>query len=129
MHVVEGIVEHGDARGRELGFRTANVAMAQNDQLDGVWGAHVLLPDGRSVSATVSVGRRTTFYREGGQVLLEAHLLDFNEDLYGQKITVFLTDYQRPQIAYADGESLIRQLHLDVAETRESSLRCQAVPA
>ncbi|WP_313810577.1 riboflavin kinase [Glutamicibacter sp.] len=129
MHVIEGIVEHGDARGRELGFRTANIAMSQNDELDGVWGAQVLLPDGRRILATVSVGRRTTFYREGGHVLLEAHLLDFSEDLYGQKLVVFLTDFQRPQVTYVDGASLINQLHLDVAQTRERSRHRSAVPA
>ncbi|GAA1406491.1 riboflavin kinase [Glutamicibacter uratoxydans] len=129
MHVIEGIVEHGDARGRELGFRTANITMPQNDELDGVWGAYVVLPEGRRVVATVSVGRRATFYREGGEVLLEAHLLDFSEDLYGQKLRVVLTDFQRPQYEYDDVDSLIRQLHVDVAQTRERSHYPMAVPA
>lgn len=118
MHVIEGIVEHGDARGRELGFRTANITMSQNDDLDGVWSARVRLPDGREVLATVSIGRRLTFYRSGGEVLLEAHLLDFNEDLYGQRLTVFLTDFQRGQIAYMGVDALIAQLHKDIAVTR-----------
>lgn len=129
MQVVEGIVEHGDARGRELGFRTANLALPQRDELDGVWGAMVHLPDGREVLATVSIGRRATFYPSGGVVLLEAHLLDFSEDIYGQWISVHLTDYQRPQQAYGDIEELVRQLHSDVALTRARAGALQAVPA
>lgn len=118
MQVITGVVEHGDARGRELGFRTANISMPQRDELNGVWGAEVRLPDGRTVMAAVSIGRRATFYHEDGVVLLEAHLLDFNEDIYGQQISVRLTDYQRPQQAYADIAELVQQLHRDVALTR-----------
>lgn len=121
MHVIEGIVEHGDARGRELGFRTANIPMPQRDELDGVWGAEVQLPDGRRAPACVSIGRRTTFYRTGGQVLLEAHLLDYSGDLYGQRLAVHLLDFQRPQIKYSDAGALVQQLHLDVAQTRSSA--------
>ncbi|MGQ3383166.1 riboflavin kinase [Glutamicibacter sp. TV12E] len=129
MQVVSGVVEHGDARGRELGFRTANISMPQRDELNGVWGAQVRLPDGRCVMATVSIGRRTTFYRVGGQVLLEAHLLDFDEDLYGQYLEVVLLDFQRPQYAYADVSALVHQLHEDVAVTRERHAVLEQVPA
>ncbi|MEG2425095.1 MULTISPECIES: riboflavin kinase [Micrococcaceae] len=129
MHAIEGIVEHGDARGRELGFRTANIPMLQDDQLDGVWGAEVLLPDGRQVPACVSIGRRATFYRTGGQVLLEAHLLDFSGDLYGQHLVVRLLEFQRPQIEYADAGTLVEQLHRDVAETRRAAQLRESVLA
>lgn len=129
IYVIEGVVEHGDARGRELGFRTANIAMPQRDELDGVWGAQVHLPDGRWLLATVSVGRRATFYKSGGEVLLEAHILDFEEDLYGQQIRVHLTNFQRPQYAYSGVGALVRQLHKDVAETRAFARAPQAVSA
>lgn len=127
MHRIAGIVEHGDARGRELGFRTANIAMPECDELDGVWDAWVDLPDGRTQLATVSIGRRTTFYGAQGKVLLEAHLLDFDENLYGQHLEVRLTRFQRRQKNYTSVAALIEQLHQDVAETRRWALQRTAV--
>lgn len=129
MHIIEGIVEHGDARGRELGFRTANIALTARPDLEGVWAAMVTLPDGREMPSTVSIGRRTTFYREEGAVLLEAHILDFAGDLYGQSIAVRLMDFQRPQYAYDNIEDLICQLHQDIAQTRQWLALHVAIPA
>jgi len=116
MTVIEGIVEHGDQRGRLLGFPTANITVSDEEVSDGVWVALVRLGPGRWAAAAVSVGRRRTFYGETGPKLLEAHLLDHNEDLYGQEIRVELQVKLRPQQAFPDVQSLTEQLHHDVQQ-------------
>ena len=91
MTVVEGIVEHGDARGRTIGFPTANLAICDPGVEDGVWAAQIRVDSDQWAVAAVSVGRRRTFYTGQGPRLLEAHLLDFNGDLYGRTMRVELT--------------------------------------
>jgi len=113
-----GVVEHGDARGRQLGFPTANLPVSGPAALDGVWaGTVTTLDDGRMLPAAISIGRRTTFYRRGGR-LLEAHLLDVDDDLYGREITVRLGLLIRRQIRFTGVEELVRQIGLDVQEVR-----------
>lgn len=78
IHSVRGVVAHGDQRGRELGFPTANLVVDDDiytGLVDGVWAGRCALPDGRSVASAVSIGRRSTFYGRVGPRLLEAHLL------------------------------------------------------
>lgn len=120
--LIEGVVERGDQRGRELGFPTANIEVGHDVlRRDGVWAGLVHLDDGLVTSplvAAVSVGRRPTFYDKLGLRLLEAHLLGFSDDLYGQRIRVELCRRLRPMRAFEDADSLVRQLHLDVAGTR-----------
>lgn len=119
MRVVEGIVEHGDALGRELGFPTANVPITDDSLEDGVWVGLVNCGWGPWVPAAVSIGRRRTFFSEGGPRLLEAHLLDFQGDLYGALIQVRLTARIRSQERFPTAEALINRMHLDVQTTRE----------
>lgn len=118
MKTVEGIVEHGDARGRELGFPTANISVSDEGVEDGVWVAMVRCEWDEWVPAAVSIGHRSTFYSHG-QRLLEAHLLDFQGDLYGTLIQVQLVSRIRPQRRYSTAGLLIDQLHHDVRTTRE----------
>jgi riboflavin kinase/FMN adenylyltransferase len=115
--VVRGGVEHGDRRGRTLGFPTANVPIAQDELLDGVWAGWVDCRAGRHVAA-ISVGNRPTFYGRAGFRLLEAHLLDFDGDLYGEVIDVWLAHRLRSQRRFADVGELTAQLAADVAATR-----------
>ncbi|MFT4288291.1 riboflavin kinase [Nocardioides sp.] len=117
--LVEGPVEHGDKRGRELGFPTANLPIEDGVARDGVWAATVELADGRLVPATVSIGRRTTFYGRDGVRLLEAFLLDFSEDIYGQHIRVWIGHRLRLQKRFSSVEALIEQMRSDVDDTRE----------
>ncbi|MCX4641765.1 riboflavin kinase [Streptomyces sp. NBC_01446] len=118
--VVTGIVQHGDARGRLLGFPTANLTMETSAHLDGVWSAVVVTEDdGRHWPAAVSVGRRTTFYGRHGQRLLEAHLLDVEIDLYDRQISVHLVTRLRPQRRFRDVEDLVEQLATDVEDVRK----------
>lgn len=125
-HIVAGLVRHGDQRGRELGFPTANleidteVSGSPSDArvADGVWAGRCVLPDSRSIPAAVSVGRRSTFYGRVGKRLLEAHLLDFDEDLYDLNVTVHLDHWIRGQTTFTSKEDLIATLQDDVRRTR-----------
>ncbi|WP_055628265.1 riboflavin kinase [Streptomyces hirsutus] len=117
--VVTGVVQHGDARGRLLGFPTANLTMSTSARLDGVWSAVVVTEDdGRHWPAAVSIGRRTTFYGRHGQRLLEAHLLDVEIELYDREISVHLVNRIRSQRRFRDVEDLVGQLARDIEDVR-----------
>lgn len=117
-----GCVGHGDKRGRVLGFPTANlfVPRGRGHLEDGVYAAVVagavdILPP--SVAA-VSIGNRPTYYGRRGVRLLEAYILDFDGDLYGQRLGVWLVDLVRTQVTFESEGQLIAQLHDDVAQVR-----------
>ena len=115
-HEVRGVVERGDQRGRDLGYPTANVAVP----------AEILLPApgiyagwyGGEQAAAISVGRRPTFHDGGAPVVLEAYLLDFDGDLYGQRARVSFVRRLRDEERYDSTEALVRQMALDVEATR-----------
>jgi FAD synthase len=119
MTVVEGIVEYGDARGRTIGFPTANLPLPGSGIEDGVWAAQVRIGSQKWAVAAVSVGRRRTFYTGEGPRLLEAHLLDFTGDLYGRTVRVELTAKLRDQQSFSSVHALMEQLHRDVEATRQ----------
>ena len=113
---IVGIVERGDQRGRTIGFPTANLRLDLDHAHieDGVYAATVHLDDGRSVDSAVSIGRRPTFYPEGVR-LCEAHLMDFDEDIYDTCITVSLVARMRRQTRFESVADLVVQLRADVA--------------
>jgi riboflavin kinase/FMN adenylyltransferase len=115
--VIRGTVEPGDKRGRELGFPTANIALSDQSGTigDGVWAGWAERRDGTRIAAAVSVGRRPTYYGADGYRLLEAHLLDFSGDLYGETLLVWLGVHLRDQQAYFSAEDLITALKNDIA--------------
>ncbi|RSD08450.1 riboflavin kinase [Amycolatopsis eburnea] len=122
--VVRGTVESGDKRGRELGFPTANIALRDQDGSlgDGVWAGWVRRADGTHVPAAVSVGRRPTYYGADGYRLLEAHLLEFTGDLYGETLVVWLGSHLRDQEKYSSAEDLITALKNDIATATQWTL-------
>jgi riboflavin kinase/FMN adenylyltransferase len=122
-HEVRGRVERGDRRGRELGFPTANVGVPERVCLpsDGVYAGSYLGEDGVEWPAAISLGRRPTFYAESGLLLLEAHLLDFDGDLYGQAAHVRFRRRLRGQQRFDTVEALIAQMALDVAAVRDGA--------
>ena len=121
-HAVRGVVEHGDQRGRTIGFPTANVAAPGDVQLpaDGVYGGWYIGEDGVRRRAAISVGRRPTFYEESGLLLVEAHLLDFDGDLYGDHAEVEFDEWVRGQVRFGGVDDLVAQLGQDVAQVRDS---------
>lgn len=119
-HRIEGRVAHGDKRGRELGFPTANI------WLDGLmlprFGVYAVTVDvltgpfvGRYAGAA-SLGVRPMF--GGTRPNLEVFLLDFSGDLYDAEISVALVAWLRPELSFDGLDALIAQMHRDVAETR-----------
>ena len=112
---VAGEVRHGDARGRLLGFPTANMV-----PLDGLaypgHGVYACLADGRP--AAVSIGVRPTF-TTGRAELIEAYILDFDGDLYGSVLTVEFLERLRGERRFDSAEALVAQMQEDVARTRE----------
>ena len=110
-----GIVEHGDQRGRTIGFPTANLRLDLDHAHieDGVYAATVRLDDGQCVDSAVSIGRRPTFYPEGVR-LCEAHLIDFDEDIYDTCISVSLVARMRRQTRFESVDELVAQLRADV---------------
>ena len=118
---VIGVIVPGDKRGRQLGFPTANIALAADypSVRDGVYSGLYSGGDVRDRPSAVSIGRRPTFYAEGTR-LLEAHLLDFSGDLYGQLATVRLVRFLRPQRSFQGLPDLRAQLSRDVERVRKS---------
>jgi riboflavin kinase/FMN adenylyltransferase len=112
--MLEGRVVEGDKRGRELGFPTANVA--PDDQLV-VPGHGVYAAFANGVPAAVNVGTRPTFDSALG-VLIETHLIDRSEDLYGKTLRVALVDRLRGEERFEDVDDLIAQMHRDVDDAR-----------
>lgn len=117
---VRGEVIQGDQRGRTIGFPTANVAFkaGQAWPAQGVYAAWATLPDGRRLPAAVNIGMRPTFHQHAEQPLLEAHLIDFDEDLYGQKLRVEFVDFLRSERRFAGIDEIAEQLKKDVDNAR-----------
>ncbi|MCU1394795.1 MAG: riboflavin kinase/FAD synthetase [Ilumatobacteraceae bacterium] len=114
---VQGRVEAGDQRGRLLGFPTANLSIEPQAHYEGVW-AGWLTWAGVRHAAAISVGGRPTFYGRDGFRLLEAHVLDFDEDIYGETVTVWMCQRLRTQRKFESLDALVAQLRSDVASTR-----------
>jgi riboflavin kinase/FMN adenylyltransferase len=119
-HCVEGRVVHGDGRGRTIGVPTANV-QPENETLPGLgvyaaWCWPGAAPAG--VPAVVNVGRRPTF--GGGAVSVEAHLLEFHDDLYGRKLGVSFVSRLRGEQAFSGPEALVAQIRDDVRAARDA---------
>jgi riboflavin kinase/FMN adenylyltransferase len=112
---MRGEVVHGDHRGRDLGFPTANIVPDQLLAYPG-HGVYACRVDGRA--AAVSVGVRPTF-GTGRAVLVEVFLLDFDGDLYGQVLTVEFMARLRGERRFASPEALVDQMRVDVERTRE----------
>lgn len=116
--VVRGEVVHGDARGRELGFPTANLGGELEGFVpaDGVYSGWVVI-DGVRREAAISVGNNPTF-TPNEQSRVEAFILDFEGDLYGKAMEVQFTHRLRGTVAFESLVALIDQMHDDVARAR-----------
>ncbi len=117
-----GVVVHGDQRGRELGFPTANISVPPGMAVpaDGVYAGWVTRLDYIGAPrwpAAISVGTNPTF--DGVERRVEAYVLDRDDlELYGVEIAVDFYARLRGQVKYEGMESLVRQMHLDVEHTR-----------
>jgi riboflavin kinase/FMN adenylyltransferase len=125
-HRVSGVIVHGDHRGRELGYPTAN--LAQNHEglvpADGVYAGWLVRLDleahavDRTLPAAISVGTNPTF--DGHERRVEAHVLDRTDlDLYGERVAVEFVRILRPTLKFESVEALVEQMEQDVAQCRE----------
>ena len=116
---LEGVVVNGDHRGRLLGFPTANIILGEQVALppDGVYAGYAEREDRTVYLSAISLGRRPTYY-EAGTRLLEAHLLDFDGDLYGERLRVTIVEQIRGQLRFSSSDELVDQIRSDVARVR-----------
>jgi riboflavin kinase / FMN adenylyltransferase len=117
---LEGVVERGDARGRELGVPTANLAIEKTSvrPARGVYAGIAVLEDGRRIPSAISVGWNPTF-GEGRPITVEAHLLEFSGDLYDQRLRLEFRKFLRHELRFEDIGELVAQMKLDIEQTRE----------
>jgi len=116
---VRGTVVHGAKRGRALGFPTINLAVPPERLLprDGIYAVRVRVGD-QQVAAAASLGVRPTF--GGGDRTLEAYLLDWEGDVYGERIEAAFVKRIRDELRFANAAELSAQIALDVEETRRA---------
>jgi riboflavin kinase / FMN adenylyltransferase len=117
---MRGEVVHGDERGRELGFPTANLIPDDALVCPG-HGVYACLADGRP--AAVNIGVRPTFVTGRGE-LVEAYILDFDGDLYGKQLRLDFLARLRGERRFSSAEELVEQMRRDVERTREIAAGC-----
>ncbi|MHB8329854.1 MAG: bifunctional riboflavin kinase/FAD synthetase [Acidimicrobiales bacterium] len=118
-HQVRGVVERGDGRGgAELGYPTANVTVPPGIALpaEGIFACWYERPGARRYAAAVSLGRRPTFHSSAAGPLLEAYLLEYEGDLYGEEARVSFVERLRAEERFDSAEALVAQMALDVEQ-------------
>jgi riboflavin kinase/FMN adenylyltransferase len=116
-YAIAGVVQRGDARGRELGYPTANVELGDYQRPKyGIYAVRVMLDDGRELPGVASLGIRPTF--EPPQELLEAYIFDFDGDLYDRTIEIALHAYIREERKFEGVDALVAQMREDEAAAR-----------
>ena len=127
-HEIRGTVMSGDQRGRTIGFPTANVQVAGGTCLpsDGVYAGVYRRPDGSEYTCAINLGRRPTFYADQGYSLLEAYLLDFTGDLYGEEASVQFMAFLRSEKQFGGINELKEQLMKDIDHARSAVLARRA---
>ncbi|MEV6812182.1 bifunctional riboflavin kinase/FAD synthetase [Micromonospora sp. NPDC051296] len=120
-HRLEGVVVRGDQRGRELGFPTANLLCHRYAAVpaDGIYAAWMVRRGQRQpLAAAVSIGTNPTF--SGRERRVEAYVLDFDGDLYGERLALDFVAHLRGQVRFDSIEPLVAQITEDVAQTRRA---------
>lgn len=114
---VTNTVIDGDKRGRDIGFPTANIRPPLRKVVPGtgVYSCFASVGGARH-DAAVNVGYRPTF--GGGELLIEAHILDFDHEIYGDDLTLEFVEYTRPELKFSGVEELVAQMEKDVARSR-----------
>jgi riboflavin kinase/FMN adenylyltransferase len=117
QHRLEGIVVRGDQRGREIGYPTANLSVHRYAAVpaDGIY-AGWLWRRGERLQAAISIGTNPTF--SGRERRVEAYILDFDGDLYGERVALDFVSRLRPTLRFDGVEPLVAQIGDDVAQTR-----------
>ena len=121
LHRIEGVVEHGEKRGRELGYPTVNLSL-EGLMLPkfGVYAVEVTVKDGPHAGqyqGVASLGVRPMFGENRPN--FETYIFDFSGDLYGARLSVGLVAYQRPELKFDGLEALIAQMNEDQVQARK----------
>ncbi len=118
-HRVEGVVIRGDRRGRLLGYPTANLLCHEYAAIpaDGVYAGWFIRENSRPLPVAASIGTNPTF--AGIERRVEGHILDFDDDLYGERVAIEFVERLREQRTYDTVEALVRQIGKDVEQTRQ----------
>ena len=113
---VDSEVMHGEKRGRELGFPTANLHLPEEYRLQfGIYSVRVFL-QGKRYDGVASYGRRPMF--DNGQPIFEVFIFGFSGDIYGETIRVAICSYLRPEKKFANVEDLVTQMNVDVENAK-----------
>ena len=117
IYEFEGTVVHGDARGRELGFPTANIKVKSTVRLpkEGVYVTEIKVGD-KWYPSMGSIGHNDTF-GQGRQLTVEIYILDFHQDIYGETVAIRWHHFLRDQVAFNGAQALIEQLKQDERDT------------
>ncbi|MEJ7777316.1 MAG: bifunctional riboflavin kinase/FAD synthetase [Sphingomicrobium sp.] len=114
---VEAVVEHGDGRGRDFGYPTANLSLGRYQRpAYGIYAVKVRLDDGAEHPGVASFGIRPTF--EPAKELLEAYVFNWSGDLYGRTIEVSLVAFIRPEEKFDSVDALVFRMRQDEVEAR-----------
>lgn len=115
---IDGTVVHGDARGRTLGFPTANIKTKSTTRLprEGVYVTEIFV-GGKWYPAMGSIGRNDTF-EKGRRLTIEIYILNFSQDIYGEQVSVRWHHFLRDQVAFTSVNGLIEQLKQDELDTQ-----------
>lgn len=114
-----GIVSHGEKRGRHLGFPTANLAVSDYYDLPlGIYASSTrILESGDTVFPSISyLGTKPTF--DGDKIILETHILDFRQDIYGVRIEVDILKFIRGDLKFGSELELAAKVQDDIVESR-----------
>ncbi|WP_348920240.1 riboflavin biosynthesis protein RibF [Enterococcus rotai] len=119
VYETDGTVVHGDARGRLLGFPTANIKVKSTVRLPriGVYAVKIKIGDNWHIGMG-SIGHNDTF-GDGRDLTVEVYILNFHQDIYGEQVTVRWNHYLRDQVKFDGAESLIVQLKQDEQDTAD----------
>jgi riboflavin kinase/FMN adenylyltransferase len=118
-YTILGTVSGGEKLGKKIGFPTANLS-AHSEQFppDGVYFAEAWL-DGVLLHGVVNLGFRPTVSSDQPERILEIHLLDFDQDIYGKNLEIRFVRYLRPEKKFESVDALVRQIEVDVRQARE----------
>jgi riboflavin kinase/FMN adenylyltransferase len=117
---LSGTVVQGQGRGRTLGIPTANLAVSDERALlqTGVYVCRVRILD-RWHGAVTNIGVRPTFGAEDETLTVETHLLDYDKDLYGQRLSLEFVERLRGEKRFSGPQALVEQIHADIAQARQ----------
>lgn len=120
LYKLTGKVVHGEHRGTGLGVPTANLDHAPERLIpgNGVYVTRALI-NGKSYASVTNIGVRPTFDNPLPEARIEPHILDIDEQLYGQELSLDFIDYLRPEIKFESSKELVAQIQKDIQKTRD----------